>query len=315
MRKFYAYGKLFDSLDIDKKKQLEVAQKVWLDNRDSTCGKLSDKIPDPEAVKIADCISKSVSKRADELEKNTIISSSGNSASEINKIGWYKSIAEPSLIVRNSPDITSEKLGNVPPEGKVNVLEYTDKKDSISGNEGTWVKIEWKDSIGYAFNAFLKPIESEKPEISEKNHEDIIDVDAEAMLKMSSSVAQEEKPTSNQGLVQDIKIPLGVLFEGAGLMDSGKYSPVQIEALFEQNYKNMNVLVSGEINNIGKSFSGKKYLTIKLDNKNYVEVYPEDDFNVLDFNKGQNASFTGKWTEVGTGIMIKHKVENAMQSK
>ena len=73
---------------------------------------------------------------------------------------WYKSTAEPNLVVRTSPDVSGKKLGNVPVDGKVNVLERVGNQESIGGNDGYWVKIEWKDKTAYAFDAFLTPVAS-----------------------------------------------------------------------------------------------------------------------------------------------------------
>jgi hypothetical protein len=80
------------------------------------------------------------------------------SLSEIAHADWYKSTAEPSLVVRDAPDISGKKLDNIPVGGKINVLERIGKEESIGGNNGHWVKIQWKDKIAYAFDAFLTPL-------------------------------------------------------------------------------------------------------------------------------------------------------------
>ena len=116
-----------------------------------------------------------------------------------------------------------------------------------------------------------------------------------------------------QQLPEDAKNILSQLFVGESLFDKGKYSQVQIEALFDQHVKDKEVLVSGEITNIGKSFSGDKYITIKVKDNHFFDVYPATDFNVLDYNKGQTASFIGRWTKVGTGVMISHVLKNAIK--
>jgi hypothetical protein len=74
---------------------------------------------------------------------------------------WHTVIAEPNLVVRSKPAVTGEKLGNVPHGGKVKVIEKTDKTDSIGGRDGVWVKIEWQDTTGYAFDAFLESMDSQ----------------------------------------------------------------------------------------------------------------------------------------------------------
>lgn len=75
---------------------------------------------------------------------------------------WYQSTAQPSLTVRNDAQVTADKIGSVPPDGKVNIIERTHKKDFISGRSGEWVKIEWNDSYGYVFDSFLVPLEKSK---------------------------------------------------------------------------------------------------------------------------------------------------------
>lgn len=75
---------------------------------------------------------------------------------------WYISTAKPTLTVRNSPAIAGKKIGSIPTNGKVKILERTDNKDFIGGKSGEWVKIEWKDSFGYVFDSFLTPVESIK---------------------------------------------------------------------------------------------------------------------------------------------------------
>jgi hypothetical protein len=62
-------------------------------------------------------------------------------------------------VVRSKPAVTGAKLGNIPHGGKIKVIEKTDKTDSIGGQDGVWVKIEWKDTTGYAFDAFLAPMD------------------------------------------------------------------------------------------------------------------------------------------------------------
>ncbi|QQZ28107.1 SH3 domain-containing protein [Thiothrix subterranea] len=91
------------------------------------------------------------------------------SQSEIAYADWYKSTAEPSLVVRDAPDVGGAKIGNVPVDGKVDVLERVGKEESIGGNSGHWVKIQWKDKTAYAFDAFLTPIADDVSESQERS--------------------------------------------------------------------------------------------------------------------------------------------------
>lgn len=74
---------------------------------------------------------------------------------------WYQSTAEPSLTVRDSPNVTGAKVDNVPINGKVKVIKRTGKNDSIGGRSGEWVQIEWKNSTGFVFDAFLKSVDDD----------------------------------------------------------------------------------------------------------------------------------------------------------
>ncbi len=122
---------------------LKASQKEWLAERD-TCTDV-------------DCLKETYTSRIAEL--NDIIANATDTSSDSN--GWYKSSAQPSLVVRDSPDVTGKKLGNVPPGGKVKVLANTGKNDSIGGRSGTWVKIEWQGKSAYAFDAFLEKLASQ----------------------------------------------------------------------------------------------------------------------------------------------------------
>lgn len=79
-------------------------------------------------------------------------------STETNSSGWHIVTAEPNLVVRSKPSVSGGKLGKVPHGGKIKVLERTEERDSIGGRNGVWVKIEWQDTTGYAFDAFLEPI-------------------------------------------------------------------------------------------------------------------------------------------------------------
>jgi len=223
---------------------------------------------------------------------------------------WYKATANPNLVVRAAPDVGSEKLGNIPLDGKVNVLEITDKKDFISGNDGTWVKIEWKEGAGYTFDAFLKPITTQVSG-SETNVSDNKSVTEDLGSEKVNDSSLKPKPEDESPSLDDIRSILPQLFTGETIFDQGKYSQVQIEALFDQNFKDKELLVSGEIANIGKDFSGDKYIHVKVLDDHFVDIYPAEDFNVLAYSNGQTVTFAGKWTKIGTGIMIAHVVKAA----
>ncbi len=71
--------------------------------------------------------------------------------------GWFIANAEPSLVVRKQPDVTASQIGSVPTGGKVKVLKVVSGYESVGGRSGHWVKIEWRNTVGYVFDAFLDP--------------------------------------------------------------------------------------------------------------------------------------------------------------
>jgi hypothetical protein len=77
---------------------------------------------------------------------------------------WHQVTAKPRLIVREAPDAKSNKVGNARYGSKVNVLEKTNKHGSSRGKSGTWVKIQWKNSYGYAFDVYLTQLENKANE-------------------------------------------------------------------------------------------------------------------------------------------------------
>ena len=275
--------------------------KLMIDFHDNKIGDTQEKLP--------------IKYTANEINaKNTENKSNVESISQ--PLGWYKTTAKPSLVVRSAPNISSKKLGNIPVDGKVNVLEHTDKKDFIGGYEGHWVKIQWKDDIGYSFSAFIEPLadqstDSESETSNTPSSENINENINENSIQPESKT--ENADATAQPMPEDVKNILAQLFVGESLFDKGKYSQIQIEALFDQHVKDKEVLVSGEIKNIGKNFSGEKYITIKVKDNHFFDVYPAEDFNVLDYNKGQTASFVGRWTKIGTGVMISHVIKYAIK--
>lgn len=88
------------------------------------------------------------------LIKKEKVVGSRNSEDEV--IGFYKVIADPSLVVRSIPDTSGEKLGNIANGDKVKVLSKTDKRDTINGHSGAWVKIQWRSDSAYVFGGFLE---------------------------------------------------------------------------------------------------------------------------------------------------------------
>jgi hypothetical protein len=108
---------------------------------------------------------------------------------------------------------------------------------------------------------------------------------------------------------------LGVLYEGEGILDTGKYSRDQQAQVFSDKFKDKQYFVYGQISDVGTTaFGGRKYITIMVTEGHYFDVYPSEDFDLLAYAKGQRIGFVGTWTSLVTGIMVKHTIEHAFDS-
>ena len=81
--------------------------------------------------------------------------SKGSCSSSIASGDWYISTAEPALIVRDAPGVNGKNIGSIPIDGKVKVVDKTNKTESINGFSGEWVQIEWRGTLGYVFDHYL----------------------------------------------------------------------------------------------------------------------------------------------------------------
>jgi len=70
---------------------------------------------------------------------------------------WYKITAQPALTVRSRPSVKGKKIGSLKNDGLVKVIRFVGKKQTISGKQSRWAKIEFDDKkSAYVFAAHLK---------------------------------------------------------------------------------------------------------------------------------------------------------------
>lgn len=103
-----------------------------------------------------------------------------------------------------------------------------------------------------------------------------------------------------------------VLFEGQGIVDTGRYSRDQQEQIFANRFKGKQYFVYGEVTDVGTTtFGDRKYITLQVTSGHYFDVFPSENFDLLDYSKGQRIGFVGTWESLGTGIMVNHKIRQA----
>jgi len=99
------------------------------------------------------------------------------------------------------------------------------------------------------------------------------------------------------------------LYKGETFPGTGELSSDQRSILFKEKYKNKMVEVTGRINDVG-SFFGKKYITVEVALGHLVDVYIPNSANLLEYKKGRMLTAVGKWSLLGSGIVIHHHVES-----
>lgn len=129
-------------------------------------------------------------KALDSEENNSESKSSATNKADDTE--WFKSNAEPNLVVRSKPDVTGSKIGNVPYGGKVKLVEVVSKRESINGREGRWVKINWQDTKGYVFDAYLEPAAKLRTGVNSVSSSSSLNREIAMQLGLFNLVAAEE---------------------------------------------------------------------------------------------------------------------------
>lgn len=63
--------------------------------------------------------------------------------------------ATSGLILREKPSINSNKILLLPDRSEINIISETTITEEINGIRGKWIKVEFKNSIGYVFDYYL----------------------------------------------------------------------------------------------------------------------------------------------------------------
>lgn len=90
----------------------------------------------------------------------TLFMLSNNSASAGEGIQKKTVTTKAGLNVRDKADTSGKKIGMVPFGETVEITETSPDEVTISGKTGHWVKIKWKKTSGWAFDAFLGEADS-----------------------------------------------------------------------------------------------------------------------------------------------------------
>lgn len=86
-------------------------------------------------------------------------SPAATSASSSTASHWHQVNAKPHLNVRSAASERAGVVGTVPDGGKVNVLRVVSAATVAGGHSGQWVEIDYQGRAGYAFDAFLIPLD------------------------------------------------------------------------------------------------------------------------------------------------------------
>lgn len=100
---------------------------------------------------------------------------------------------------------------------------------------------------------------------------------------------------------------------GEGL-NNGKYTSVTKKDVWRNNYFHKYVIASGTVYDVREEFFGDEtYIDLQLSTSHYVSIYlkPSQKKYLKQLQKGATITFTGRLTELGTGIAFRHEIDNA----
>lgn len=148
---------------------------------------------------------------------------------------------------------------------------------------------------------------------TQRSSQSLSDAVGQAWRESASKARTQAEVAQPQSEFPNVLSVIRVLFEGQGLVDTGRYSRDQQEQIFADRFKGKQYFVYGEVSDVGTTtFGGRKYISLQVTAGHYFNVFPAEDFDLLDYSKGQRIGFVGEWTSLGTGIMVKHDIKNAV---
>jgi hypothetical protein len=102
-------------------------------------------------------------------------------------------------------------------------------------------------------------------------------------------------------------------FAGEGMFGEPKYTDIQIEHFWKNDYKGKAIIATGTVYEIAETFFGSStYITIQISTSHYVDLYLDssEEDKLLGISKGQKVEFMGEIDHLGTGIMSHHSIKN-----
>ncbi len=148
---------------------------------------------------------------------------------------------------------------------------------------------------------------------TQRSAQNFSDVVGQAWRESAARMNTQTDIPQPQSEFPNVLSAIQVLFQGQGLLDTGRYSRDQQVQIFTDRFKGKHYLVHGEISDVGTTtFGGRKYIAIQVTAGHYFNVFLAEDFDLLNYSKGQRIGFVGEWTRLGTGIMVKHEIKNAV---
>lgn len=102
-------------------------------------------------------------------------------------------------------------------------------------------------------------------------------------------------------------------FAGEGMFGEPKYTDIQIEYFWKNDYKGKAVIATGTVYDIAETFFGTStYITVQISTSHYVDLYlnSDEEDKLLSISKGQKIEFMGELDHLGSGIITHHSIKN-----
>lgn len=98
--------------------------------------------------------------------------------------------------------------------------------------------------------------------------------------------------------------------EVLAMLSGDELTDDQKQTWFDREIAGQWFVVEGSVEDIGTTWLGEKYVTIRATPGNFCDVYLDEDFDILSRRVGESATFVGRFVLRGTGSFVHRKFED-----
>ena len=123
-------------------------------------------------------------------------------------------LAISGLNLRDKPNINSNVITLVPYGKTVEIIDFTDNKLDVDNIKGHWVKVKYKNKIGYIFDGYLSWLPAPEKKLIERKWRGLSLKEYKKMYLKNCGIYQTTKPEDDYNHKATLIIPNITLQEG-----------------------------------------------------------------------------------------------------